>query len=71
MFGFYGRIITIDLSTRTFRIESPPEDVLAAGFGGKGLATRLLIERNPAGVDPLPQNHLVFATGPVLRLKGN
>ncbi len=65
MFGFYGRIMTIDLSTRTFRIESLPQDVLAAGFGGKGLATRLLMERNPAGVDPLgPQNHLIFATGP-------
>ncbi|MEJ2153773.1 MAG: aldehyde ferredoxin oxidoreductase family protein [Desulfobacteraceae bacterium] len=65
MFGFYGRIITVDLSERSYHIESLPDDVLEAGFGGKGLATRLLLERNPAGVDPLgPRNHLIFATGP-------
>jgi aldehyde:ferredoxin oxidoreductase len=65
MFGFYGRIITIDLSTHTYRIESLPDEVLATGFGGKGLATRLLLERNPAGVVPLSaENHIIFATGP-------
>lgn len=65
MFGFYNRILTIDLSTGTFVIEPLGDEVLAQSFGGKGLATRLLLERNPAGVDPLaPENHLVFATGP-------
>jgi len=65
MFGFYGRIISIDLSTREYRIDSLPDNALAAGFGGKGLATRLLLELNPAGVDPLSaENHIIFATGP-------
>jgi aldehyde:ferredoxin oxidoreductase len=65
MFGFYGRILTVDLSSRTYRIESVQDDFLEAALGGKGLATRLLLERNPAGVDPLaPENHLIFATGP-------
>ncbi len=65
MFGFYGRIIAIDLATREYRIESVPDEVLSTGFGGKGLATRLLLERNPAGVDPLSaDNHIIFATGP-------
>ena len=65
MFGFYGRIITIDLSARSYLIESLADEVLAAGLGGKGLATRLLTELNPIGIDPLaPQNHLIFATGP-------
>lgn len=65
MFGFYGRILTVDLSAGSFRIEPVSDERLASGFGGKGLATRLLVERNPAGVDPLaPQNHLIFATGP-------
>ncbi len=68
MFGFYGRIMTVDLATRKVHIESVPEQVLEAGFGGKGLATRLLLERNPTGVDPLaPGNHLIFATGPFCR----
>jgi len=35
-------------------------------LGGKGLATRLLLQYNPANVDPLSaDNHLIFATGPV------
>lgn len=65
MFGFYNRILTIDLSSRSFVIEEIADEVLRGCFGGKGLATRLLLERNPAGVDPLaPENNLIFATGP-------
>jgi aldehyde:ferredoxin oxidoreductase len=34
-------------------------------LGGKGLATHLLLERNPAGVDPLaPENNVIFTLGP-------
>ncbi len=64
MFGYYNRILTIDLSNRTSVIEPLGDEVLAECFGGKGLATRLLLQRNPAGVDALaPENHLIFATG--------
>jgi len=65
MFGFYGRILTIDLSLNESRVESLPDEVFAGCLGGKGLATRLLLERNPTGVDPLaPENHLIINTGP-------
>jgi aldehyde:ferredoxin oxidoreductase len=65
MFGYYNRILTIDLTTRSAAIEAVADKVLAECFGGKGLATRLLLERNKPGVDPLsPDNHLIFATGP-------
>ncbi len=65
MHGFYGRIAVVDLSTQTCRVESVPDEVLSDSLGGKGLGTRLLIERNPPGVDPFAeQNHLIFATGP-------
>jgi len=65
MHGFYNRILTIDLSSRTSVIEEVADEVLRQSLGGKGLATRLLLERNPTGVDPLaPDNHLIFATGP-------
>lgn len=64
MFGYYNRILTINLSTRTATIEPVTDQVLTECFGGKGLATRLLLERNKPGVDPLsPDNHLIFATG--------
>ena len=64
MFGFYNRILTIDLTDEIFEIEPVPDDILKKTLGGKGLATHLLLEKNPPGVDPLsPDNHLIFATG--------
>ncbi|MFP5213041.1 MAG: aldehyde ferredoxin oxidoreductase family protein [Acidobacteriota bacterium] len=65
MNGFYGRILVVDLGAKRFEIEPVSDDKLAATLGGKGLATQLLLERNPVGVDPFSEdNHLIFATGP-------
>ncbi len=65
MNGFYGRILSIDLNGKEFKIETPADELLTDCLGGKGLATRLLLERNPIGVDPLaPENHLIINTGP-------
>ncbi len=65
MHGYYNRILTIDLGNRSWTIEDLPDTVLEKSLGGKGLATHLLLERNPPGVDPLgPENHLIIATGP-------
>jgi aldehyde:ferredoxin oxidoreductase len=66
MNGFYGRILEIDLSAERFVIRPFAEDLLRECLGGKGLASRLLAEVNPVGVDPLaPENRLIFATGPL------
>ncbi len=65
MNGFYNRMLLVDLTARTAAIVPLPDDLLAAWLGGKGLATRLLMDLNPAGIDPMsPDNHLIFATGP-------
>lgn len=65
MKGFYNRILTVNLSDKSYVIEELDDDILAKYLGGKGLATRLLLDRNPPGVNPLaPENHLIFATGP-------
>lgn len=64
--GFYHRYLEVDLTTSTFAIHPIPSEVLARHLGGKGLATHLLLEHNPVGVDPLsPENRLIFATGPL------
>ena len=66
MDGFYGRILEIDLSSRQARVKPLAAEVLRSCLGGKGLATWLLSHFNPPGVDPLsPENHLIFATGPL------
>jgi aldehyde:ferredoxin oxidoreductase len=66
MFGFYGRIINIDLTHQTFTIEALADDIYSRYIGGKGLAAHLLTELNPPQVDPMaPENCLIFATGPL------
>ena len=65
MYGFYGKILKIDLNKKAFGIEAVDEHILKANLGGRGLGTRLLLDHNPPRVDPLsPENHLIFATGP-------
>ncbi len=65
MNGFYGRILKVDLSRKTFQIETPDDTIYYQYLGGKGLASYLLFTNNPPGVDPLaPENCLIFATGP-------
>ena len=66
MNGFYGKILIIDLDRKRFDVVPVADTVLAQTLGGKGLASRLLAEHAPVGVDPMaPENCLIFATGPV------
>ena len=66
LYGFYGRILQVDLSRQSFSVETIEEDILRRFLGGKGLGTYLLAQLNPPRVDPYsPENHIIFATGPV------
>lgn len=65
MKGFFKQCLVINVGDKTWDIESIDDRDLAKTLGGKGLASRLLLQKNPAGVDPLsPDNHLIFALGP-------
>ncbi len=64
MKGFYNRIAVVDLTGRHYTVETVADEIYERYMGGKGLASYLLCEMNPARVDPLaPDNHLIFATG--------
>ncbi len=66
MQGFYGRYLSIDLGKKTHSIETINDDVYETYLGGKGLASYLLNELNPPGIDPLSaENNLIFTTGPL------
>jgi aldehyde:ferredoxin oxidoreductase len=66
MRGFFGKVLDVDLSTKAHGVKSLDETVCRSYLGGKGLGTHLLLEENPAGVDPLSEeNRLIFALGPV------
>lgn len=65
MFGFYNKLLRVNLTDRSCKEEMIPDQVLEKNLGGKGLATHLLIEKLPADTDPLsPDNILIFTTGP-------
>ncbi|MBN2570429.1 MAG: aldehyde ferredoxin oxidoreductase family protein [Deltaproteobacteria bacterium] len=66
MRAFYGRILNIDLSSKKYTVEEIKDEIFEKYLGGKGLASYLLFEFNPPGVDPMdPANCLIFATGPI------
>ncbi|MCP4021237.1 MAG: aldehyde ferredoxin oxidoreductase family protein [Desulfobacteraceae bacterium] len=66
MQGFYNKILVVDLTAQRFQVQTIEDDVYEKYLGGKGLATWLLKERNPKGVNPLAaENNLIFATGPL------
>jgi aldehyde:ferredoxin oxidoreductase len=66
MFGFYNRLLEIDITKKAFTIKAISDELLHRTLGGKGLATHLLLQNNPPQVDPLSRdNHLIIATGPV------
>ena len=65
MYGFFQQVLTLNASTQTHVAEPLGSELLSAGMGGKGLGTQLLLNRNPAGVDPFsPESHLILALGP-------
>lgn len=75
-----GRILKVDLTTKTIKSEPVDEEVAKKYLGGKGYATYLLYRYlkeykrkgiSPADIDPLgPENVLIFATGPGTGIPG-
>ena len=63
-FGFWGRVLHVDLSTGDMRVEYPPEQTYRRFLGGYGLGVHYLYHHIPAGADPLgPHNILAFLPG--------
>ncbi|MFW6080573.1 MAG: aldehyde ferredoxin oxidoreductase N-terminal domain-containing protein, partial [Desulfosalsimonas sp.] len=65
MYGCYNTLLNIDATGQTHREEKISDQTLQSTLGGKGLAAKLLLERNPPRVDAFsPENNLIFAIGP-------
>lgn len=66
MKGFFNRLVIIDVTHQTTQVQDIDDQTLRMYMGGKGLATHLLLNHNPPGVDPLsPDNHFIIGLGPV------
>ncbi|MFW6109090.1 MAG: aldehyde ferredoxin oxidoreductase family protein, partial [archaeon] len=65
MKGWNGKILRVDLTNGTTKLESYSEDIAKRFIGGRGLAVKLLWDELPQGADPLgPENMLIYAAGP-------
>src|SRR5512140_1886631 len=66
MRGWTGRILRVDLTTRTHRAESFSEEFARTWVGGRGFAVKILFDELKPGIDPLgPENKLIVALGPI------
>jgi len=66
MNGYGGRILSVDLSTGSSRIDAVDECFARLYLGGNGFAARLLYDRLQPGIDAFePSNCVVLAVGPV------
>jgi len=62
MYGYTGKILHIDVTTRKTWVQEVGPEFLKKYIGGVGLATRLVYDNTPKGCDPLgPDNALCFA----------
>ncbi len=61
-FGYNGKILRVDLTTKKMKVEEPSEVFYRTYLGGGGLASYYLLKELPRGVDPLgPDNMLIFS----------
>lgn len=65
-YGYGGRILRVDLSNRTFKIESLDSSWIRTVIGGRAANTKRLYEELDIDCNPLgPENMLVFGIGPL------
>ena len=63
--GYAGRILYVNLTDGSSRVEPLDEKLAASLIGGFGINNRLALDHQPAGVDPLsPENLIIIGTGP-------
>ena len=60
--GYSGKILRVNLTERTSRIEEPGYRFFRTYLGGRGIIAYYLLKEVPAGADPLgPENRMIFA----------
>lgn len=65
MYGYWNKIIRVNLTKKEYSVESLNEELLRKFIGGSGLGAKLLYDEVDASVDPLaPRNKIFFMTGP-------
>lgn len=64
MYGSFGRVLRVDLSTPSVSVVTVPEEIYRKFFAGSGLAAELWLRESRLSVDPLgPDNAMVVVAG--------
>lgn len=64
--GYAGKILRINLTSRTSTADEISEEDLLLYAGGRGLGIKLLFDDFPIGASPLsPDNRIIFLSGPL------
>ncbi len=62
--GYMGKVLWVDLTTKTWEEQAIDEVLVKQYMTGYGLAAKLIFDRTEAGIDPLgPDNIIGFAPG--------
>lgn len=63
---YNGKLVRINLTDSSIKVEELPVEKSIKFIGGRGLGTKILYDEGVARVDPLsPENKLVYITGPL------
>lgn len=66
MNGWTGKLIRVNLSQKTIKVEKLNMEDANLYLGGRGLASKYLYDEIDPNIDPLsPENKLIFMTGPL------
>ena len=66
MGGYNGKLIRVDLSKGTIKVENLDMEMAGKYIGGRGIGTKILADEVNPKVDALsPENKLIFMTGPL------
>ncbi len=64
--GYMGKILRINLTEKSIKVEELNEELAKGFIGARGLAEKILYDEVDPKTDPLsPENKLIFATGPL------
>ena len=64
--GFFGKLLRINLTERSSRVEDIDPSTLLKFVGGAALGAKILYDEVPSGTDPLGEgNKLVYTAGPI------
>jgi aldehyde:ferredoxin oxidoreductase len=66
LYAYAGRILWIDLTSKSYSTTDTPSDLVKNYIGARGFGTKILWDQLRPGTDPLgPDNKIVFSVGPL------